>query len=749
MSVESRRPRMALFRRTRPGIPDFLTAHAREQVKSLECFFDVRVIEGDCDYDLVCDQLQPDLCVFESGVYAGRRVIRNIAAHPDIPRLGFLHADAFDSSRAAFVADMARWDVHWYFTTSMSMAEYTPEIAERLFVWPNAIDPGVFHDYGLEKNIPVLFTGSQAWHYPWRNAVSRVITPEFITMTMPHFGWGTERGTERMLHGEDYARLLNASIFVPTCGTVTRDVVRKHLEIPASMACLVTERTASVEAFGFADMVNCVFAGDSDVVDKLQYLLRHPEELDRVTRAGHRLVHDRHTLRERSQVLQWFELVTEHGIEIQLTQRWPDGVLSLAESGAGLDSAVVVSSGRDRQLIASGWQALLRGNYADAERDFRQCMNFFFMPEGAVGLTHARLLQGDWPGAREWMSRAMTSAMSYFGAHEPDPVQWACEIRVLMCSGDVAAATAAADAYPSMRHPELDRVRGAVAVLTGRAPLEPANATARASVCPVPAVSPDVWIRQLSAMLRACGQPESATLLAGLGSLESTGATVRAARPAPGSIRGVRRVETRLAQLRKGDRSAFERWLRSRLSPLKRRLTSDAWSRSIGDYAKREPASHAIIVLGHDRWSRSTRAVRRGVMENPEMRGVTSIGSANRLWSLSGRPRGVRAEAEMTHRATESLTGLGDAAAPLVFLTRNGASLVPDTEILRRAATVILEGVNEPSGHRILRELIDRREFTLVDHRPGQGTGCAVLRRSSEVTGAQGERTVFDGHPPG
>jgi hypothetical protein len=103
----------------------------------------------------------------------------------------------------------------------------------------------------------------------------------------------------------------------------------------------------------------------------------------------------------------------------------------------------------------------------------------------------------------------------------------------------------------------------------------------------------------------------------------------------------------------------------------------------------------------------------------------------------------------MTHRATESLTGLGDAAAPLVFLTRNGASLVPDTEILRRAATVILEGVNEPSGHRILRELIDRREFTLVDHRPGQGTGCAVLRRSSEVTGAQGERTVFDEHPPG
>lgn len=103
----------------------------------------------------------------------------------------------------------------------------------------------------------------------------------------------------------------------------------------------------------------------------------------------------------------------------------------------------------------------------------------------------------------------------------------------------------------------------------------------------------------------------------------------------------------------------------------------------------------------------------------------------------------------MERQTTESLQGPGDAARPLVFLTRDGATFVQDAGILRRAATVVLEGVNEPSGYRILRELVDSRAFDLVDHRPGHGGGCAVLRRSGQVGRAPGERTVLDAHPLG
>ena len=733
-----RKPRLAFFRWTRAGLPAFLAAHAREQVTSLEQFFDVTVIDRDCDYGQVCDSLRPDLCVFESGVYAGNRAITNTSAHPDIPKLGFLHADAFDSSRAAFIADMARWGVSWFFTTSMSMAEYTPQIAKRLFVWPNAIDPNVFRDYQLAKNIPVLFTGSQAWHYPWRNGISRAVTPEFITMTMPHFGWGAGGGTDRMLHGADYARLLNASTFVPTCGTVARDVVRKHLEIPAAMACLVTERTASIEAFGFADMVNCVFAEEDDVVDKLQQLLRHPEELERVTRAGHDLVVEHHTNAQRSQVLQWFELVSQHGLDISLVQDWPDGRLRLAAGGENLTTSMIVSSGRDRQLIASGWNALQRGEYSDAQRDFLQSINYYFMPESAIGLAHAALFTGMWPEAHSWVSRTMTASMSYYGATEPDPVQWASKIRVLLCSGDLPAAADAAEQFAEMGHTELDRMRAAVATLTGRVSTAIRPAIPRASVCPPPPLGVDDWTRQLQTMLIACGQVELARGLRRESrdrSLELKGPVGRRT----GMARGKSRVVAQLGRLSAGrTRSAPERWLRRRLSPLKRRLMTSTWSRYIGDFAQREPVSFALVVVGHDRASKSSRAVRRGLVANPEVRRVAAIESSDMRRGAIARPPTVAARVDMVRRAAEALSELDDYPRSLVFVTRGGSVVIEDVSILRRAATVIVEGTNEPSGQRILAELVGGDEHDLIDCRPEQGAGYAVFRRSTARRAVKG-----------
>ncbi|MFF1879645.1 glycosyltransferase [Leifsonia sp. NPDC058230] len=702
------KPRMVYFRWTRPGLPAFLQGHVSEQLATLEQFFDIVVIDRDCDYGRICDAYQPDLSVFESGVYAGDRSISNTTSHPEIPKLGFLHADAFDSSRAAFVADMARWNVDWFFTTSMSMAEYTPEIADRLFVWPNAVDPAVFHDYGLPKNIPVLFTGSQAWHYPWRNAVSRAVTPEFITTTMPHFGWGQARGTERMVRGEEYARLLNSSVFVPTCGTISRDLVRKHLEIPASMACLVTERTAAVEAFGFEDMVNCVFADASDVVDKLDQLLRNPDDLDRITLAGHRLVHERHTVAKRDQVRQWFELVREHGTGVRLRQTWPDGRLELATPDTDLLTGRVVGSGPDRVLLAQGWEAVDSGDIAAAERDFLRCINYYFMPEAAIGLAFTGLLRGDPAAAQDWVSRAIKASSTY-GAAEPDPVQWATELRMLLCAGDLAAARIAAEKYPGMSHPELDRVRAAVAALTGAEVSDP-GARPRASVCPPPDSTDEQWTLRLVAMLRACGQAGPAARLSeqhGTSSAESGTAPLPAVRA---GWRGRFRVEARLARLRKGDsRSTAERWVRARLSPLKRRLTSDPWSRFVGDYAKREPVSTAVIVLGNDGWSRSARAVRSGLLENPAVREVTTF------------PSDSEPDA---HARVDDQTSL-------YFVTSGGTALLGGSVALGRAATIIMEGVNEPSGQRILEDLIAGREFDLVDHRPEHGTGTVVLRRSS------------------
>ncbi|TFD66798.1 glycosyltransferase family 1 protein [Cryobacterium ruanii] len=704
------RPRLAFFRWTRAGLPAFLQAHVQEQRRSLEQFFEVVVIDADCDYDEVCTRIRPDLCLFESGVYAGTRVIYNTATHPGIPKLGFLHADAFDSSRAAFVADMARWDVHWFVTTSMAMAEYTPEIAGRLFVWPNAIDPAVFRDYGLTKNVPVLLTGSQASHYPWRNAVSRALVPEFITMNTPHFGWNSESATGRMLIGEGYSRLLNASSFAPTCGTIAQDVVRKHLEIPASMTCLVTERTASIEAFGFADMVNCVFADENDVVDKLSHLLDNPHELDRITRAGHRLVHDHHTLAHRSQIMQWFELVQSHGTQIEIAQQWPNGALSLAARPR--HSPAASRPGRDRQLISNGWSALQRADYATAQREFVRCLSYFFIPEGAIGLTYTSLLQGDWRAAHDWLSRLQIAVLSHHQSAEPDPVHWAFEIRVALCRGDVHSATAAALMYPAMLHPELDRMRAIVATLTGqnRETGPQAGAQRRYSISPVPSLCLADWHEHLLVMLQACGQPDLATRL---GLSDSARRSLPAVRRGVTSPRAHHRLAVRMSRLKRGSTLApVERWLRARLSPYKQRVTGTGWSRYLHGFVQGEPVTRAAILLGSDSWSRSSRAVQRGLLDNPA---VTEV-------SVLDTPRQRPAELVRQHSQEKRL----------IFVAKSASALIDDIGVLDTATTVILEGTDAPAGYRIFAELTTARGFRIVDQRPEWGGGIVVLRSSPE-----------------
>ncbi len=399
---DDRLPRLVFFRRVDPNLPEFIRLHLRQQVDCLSRWFDVVVIGDDCDYAEICDRYEPDMALFESGVYAARRTIANTDANPRVPKLGFLHSDAYCVSRTVFMSDMQRWGVDEFVTISVAMGEYTPEIADRLFVWPNFVDDLLYRDHGLPKAIPVLFTGSQAVHYPWRNRVSRVVSANYPTMTAPHLGWFDQRAAARMVHGERYARMLNAAYTVPTCGTIAKDLVRKHLEIPAAAACLVTERTAAVEAAGFVDMDSCVFADEDTVLDKLDHLFAHPDELARITAAGHDLVHRRHTAARRDEIRQWYDLKTGLRPGQRIVQPGPFQRLVVADA-SGPGSRHVISGGVDRLLLREAARAESTARYADAEHLYRRCLNFHFMAEPLLGLARCRLYAGDPQAAIEWL----------------------------------------------------------------------------------------------------------------------------------------------------------------------------------------------------------------------------------------------------------------------------------------------------------------------------------------------------------
>ena len=146
----------------------------QQHVTCLSIFFDVRVISENGDYQELCERFRPDLTLVEFGVYGSPPDITNKLSCPEVPKLGFLHADAYCPTRSRFLADMERWGIESFFTISVSMPEYLPNNTDQLFIWPNFVDPKIYRDYGQPKNIPVLTTGSQAMHYPWRTRINEL-----------------------------------------------------------------------------------------------------------------------------------------------------------------------------------------------------------------------------------------------------------------------------------------------------------------------------------------------------------------------------------------------------------------------------------------------------------------------------------------------------------------------------------------------------------------------------------------------
>jgi tetratricopeptide (TPR) repeat protein len=500
------------------SLPSFLLNHKREHVECLSRFFDVVALTSDCDYDEVCERYRPDMVLFESGVpfaTCRRPDIRNIRAHPQILKAGLLHSDAFCEARAGFLSDMERWGVETFFAIATTAGEYTPALHPNLFIWPNFVDPSVYRDYGESKNIPVLFTGSTGTLYPWRKGVLRVVSARYPSLICPHPGYSPNAELQPIT-GQRYARMLNASTYVPACGTVAKELVRKHLEVPACRSCLITEDSPTLRAAGFADMVNCVFATESDVIDKLQYLSADPDKLEGIVDAGYRLVHSQHTIEHRNQLRQWFDLRTRLKPGEKIIQ--PELFAPLTIARAAVPSPRFASNGLHIDLLRQGDSARCRGRYEEAERYYSQCLQYYrFMPEPQLRLALCRLLSGDPEQALAWLEKPLTFILSQYKSPDPDPVEWAYFIIALLCAGRLREAVSRAEQFDWLHHPELDRARVLAGFLSGEphriAPPGTSARPIRASIHRLDEGSWSDWLAQIQCMLEACRQTRFADAL--------------------------------------------------------------------------------------------------------------------------------------------------------------------------------------------------------------------------------------------
>lgn len=516
---ERTKPKLLFFQWRNEGAAEFYLLHKQHHVKCLSEFFEVIVISTECDYQQVCDQYQPDVSLFESGIAAGfsARRIKNTFAYPEIPKLGLYNGDPFCGFHSAFLSDMDHWGIETFFSICINLAEYIPGIADNLFVWPNFIDADIYQDYGVPKIIPILISGKQSQLYPWRQKIDKIISQSHPSLICPHMGYDKNRATSRMTHGEQYARMINAAWFAPACGTMAKEIVRKHFEIPASKSCLITEKTPAVEAAGFVDMQNCIFVDDYDVLDKLDYLFQNPEILARITDAGYQLVHNRHTLKQRDQIFQWFKLHKAFNSTQRITQKNPFESLTIVEKTSKIPS--FTSVGLDTVLIRQGDEKLWAGKYNEAEALYLGCLNYVdYQAQPKLRLALCNLYKGNAAIAMYWIAQPIHLTLEHFKALDPDPVEWAYFLLCLLCQGKLDDAAKKANQFPFLHHPELEYTRIVIDRLKNRkstqSPVSIINSSElRCSAHQLPDRDFNNWINNLCIMLKACQQTNLAKAL--------------------------------------------------------------------------------------------------------------------------------------------------------------------------------------------------------------------------------------------
>jgi hypothetical protein len=350
-----------------------------------------------------------------------------------------------------------------------------------------------------------------------------VVANCYPSLIFPHLGY--ESYSPIMIHGEQYARTLNAAWFVPTCGTLAKEVVRKHFEIPGSKSCLITEKTPSLEAAGFVDMQNCVFADEKDVLDKLNHLFKNKHELENIIDAGYQLVHTQHTLKQRDQIFQWYNLNKDIKSNQKIIQTGPFKPLKVVDKSPVIKSTHVICNGLNLLLMRQGDEKLLAGQYDEAEAIYIKCLNYIhWMCEPKLKLAICNLYKGNAVGAFNWVIEPIQYNLGFYKALDPDPVEWAYLIISLICKGNLDEAIIRAHQFPSLCHPELDRTRRIVHYLQHKEDKifnqHGQLSKPRYSIHQLPQLSFIDWVNNLCVMLKTCNQNSNAEILSKLVSLK-------------------------------------------------------------------------------------------------------------------------------------------------------------------------------------------------------------------------------------
>lgn len=179
-----------------------------------------------------------------------------------------------------------------------------PDYREKMRWWPFSINPGIFKDWQLEKEIDYLLMGqvydpcgtnktnTQKGRYPFREEVLKKMRG--IEGFVYHAHPGHDAPSTALLN-EKYAQELNRSKIFFTCGGQYKYPVLKYFEALACRTLLLAEPVQDILDLGFKDCLHFVACDLSNFQEKARYYLDHEKERQLITDHGYELIHKQHT----------------------------------------------------------------------------------------------------------------------------------------------------------------------------------------------------------------------------------------------------------------------------------------------------------------------------------------------------------------------------------------------------------------------------------------------------------------------
>lgn len=309
----ARRWRALLIRyRIKKAGPGYHVEIEDEFLNSLRLHCDVIVVEQDFDFAELCDQVEPDFVILDSPRYRRPEPVRiaNWSAHRHIPRVAFHAQDPHDTARPTFFRQLDELGIEQVFCLMTAQIEHAPELEGRAFTLGLCFDDAVFKEYGEEKIIPIsVFGGTMAPEfYAWRAEQMGGLTENFPTLIYTHPGYGPTPAPHRFpISGEAYARMINRSHFSLADTTRLHYAVRKHLEIAAAGAVLISPDVPGVAHYGFRDMENCILGSGRTLLEKIAAAATEPALYEKLRANGQKLVHSRFRRQDWRGIVDWYE----------------------------------------------------------------------------------------------------------------------------------------------------------------------------------------------------------------------------------------------------------------------------------------------------------------------------------------------------------------------------------------------------------------------------------------------------------